>query len=80
METAILVIQVVIALGILNVWVLRYGKATGWRGGDAKNMEEEFAVYGLPAGSVKVRGSTPCFFRFVSWMRAKLLTTTATTP
>jgi uncharacterized membrane protein YphA (DoxX/SURF4 family) len=48
--------QVVIAMGILNVWLLRFGKPTEWRGGDAKNMKEEFAVYGLPAWSVGVVG------------------------
>lgn len=40
--------QVAIALGIFNVWILRYNKSTGYRGGDAKNMREEFAAYGLP--------------------------------
>jgi len=29
---------------------LRYGKETNWRGGEAKNMKEEFAAYGLPGG------------------------------
>jgi uncharacterized membrane protein YphA (DoxX/SURF4 family) len=48
--------QVVIAIGILNVWLLRFGKPTEWRGGDAKNMKEEFAVYGLPAWSVGLVG------------------------
>ncbi len=42
------VAQVIVALGILNVWLLRYGKATPYRGGEAKNMREEFAAYGLP--------------------------------
>lgn len=36
------------AVGILNVWVLRSGKATPFRAGDAKNLREEFAAYGLP--------------------------------
>ncbi len=49
METAALVFQVIVALGIYNVWLLRFGKATEWRGGTAKNMKEEFEVYGLPA-------------------------------
>jgi uncharacterized membrane protein YphA (DoxX/SURF4 family) len=48
MDTAVVVIQIIVALGILNVWILRYGKPTSWRGGDAKNMKEEFEVYGLP--------------------------------
>ncbi len=40
--------QLIIALGILNVWLLRFNKATSYRGGAAKNMTEEFATYGLP--------------------------------
>jgi len=43
-----LVAQIVIAVGIFNVWVLRYNKATAYRGGSARNMREEFAAYGLP--------------------------------
>jgi len=56
METAVLIIQVVIALGIFNVWVLRFGKSTEWRGGTAANMKEEFKAYGLPSWSVQVVG------------------------
>jgi uncharacterized membrane protein YphA (DoxX/SURF4 family) len=42
------VLQIVLALGLLNVWLLRTGKATAYRGGAAKNLKEEFATYGLP--------------------------------
>ncbi|MGB5286187.1 MAG: DoxX family protein [Polyangiales bacterium] len=48
MNTIVSVAQVVVALAILNVWILRFGKATSWRGGEATNMREEFTVYGLP--------------------------------
>jgi hypothetical protein len=48
LTTIVSVAQVVVALAILNVWILRFGKATSWRGGEAANMREEFAVYGLP--------------------------------
>ena len=48
LNTVVLVAQVVAALGIMNVWLLRPQKATAWRGGEATNMREEFAVYGLP--------------------------------
>jgi uncharacterized membrane protein YphA (DoxX/SURF4 family) len=41
--------QVIIGLGILNVWILRFNKATAYRGGQATNLREEFAAYGLPA-------------------------------
>ena len=56
METVSLIIQIVIALGIINVWLLRYGKATSWRGGNATNMKEEFEVYGLPPWFMGVIG------------------------
>lgn len=32
---------------ILNVWFNRFGKDTGYRGGEATNMKEEFAEYGF---------------------------------
>lgn len=50
------VIQVIIALAIFNVWLFRFHKPTAWRGGGAQNMVEEFRVYGLPEGFVKVIG------------------------
>lgn len=40
-------IQIVVALGLCNVWVLRFNRPTPYRGGGAQNMREEFAVYGL---------------------------------
>lgn len=48
MEIVVIAVQVIVALGILNVWMLRSGKATPFRGRDAKNLREEFAAYGLP--------------------------------
>lgn len=48
MAATIIVMQLVIALGIVNVWTLRLGQTTAWRGGNARTMKEEFAVYGLP--------------------------------
>lgn len=47
MQTITIIAQLIIALGILNVWLLRFGKSSEWRGGEAKNMKEEFAAYGL---------------------------------
>lgn len=43
-----LVLQIVVALGLLNVWLLRPRSATAYRGGQAKSLKEEFAEYGLP--------------------------------
>ena len=51
------ILQLVISLGLLNVWLLRFSKSTSYRGGTARNMKEEFAVYGLPAWSVYVIGA-----------------------
>lgn len=56
MNLAIDVIQIVIGLGILNVWLLRFNKQTPFRGGDARTMTEEFAVYGLPTWVLSVVG------------------------
>jgi hypothetical protein len=47
MNSILLLSQLIIAFGIYNVWILRPNKATAWRGGEAKTMEEEFLVYGL---------------------------------
>lgn len=54
------VLQIVIGLGVLNVWILRFKKATPYRGGAAASLPEEFRAYGLPGwftyavGTVKV--------------------------
>lgn len=42
------IIQIIIPLGILNVWLLRAGRATAYRGGAASSLKSEFAAYGLP--------------------------------
>ncbi|PHX97396.1 MAG: hypothetical protein CK531_03775 [Gemmatimonadetes bacterium] len=48
MRTVMVILQVAAALGLLNVWLLRFNRPTAYRGGDAASMPEEFAVYGLP--------------------------------
>ena len=37
------------ALGLLNVWLVRAGSSTSYRGGNAQSLKEEFHAYGLPA-------------------------------
>ncbi len=49
-------LQVIVALGLLNVWLVRAGKPTRYRAGDAKSMREEFAAYGLPVAMMYVVG------------------------
>jgi uncharacterized membrane protein YphA (DoxX/SURF4 family) len=39
--------QVGAASWILNVWFNRFDRDTGYRGGEATNMKEEFAEYGF---------------------------------
>jgi hypothetical protein len=41
------VLQVILALGLINVWLVRSGKATAFRGGMATSLRQEFAAYGL---------------------------------
>lgn len=40
--------QIIIALGIFNVWLLRSSRATPYRGKDMPSLKSEFAAYGLP--------------------------------
>ncbi|MHC4392156.1 MAG: DoxX family protein [Planctomycetota bacterium] len=49
-------IQVVMALGLLNVWLLRSSSPTRYRGGKAQSLKEEFAEYGLPTWSFYLVG------------------------
>jgi len=56
METIVQISQIIVGCGLLNVWLLRFGKATAYRGGAAANMLEEFAAYGLPAWSCYLVG------------------------
>ena len=41
-------LKIIVSLSILNVWLIQPKKPTKWRGGKAKNIFEEFEVYGLP--------------------------------
>lgn len=62
MEYVRMIAQVIIALGILNVWLLRFNKATIYRAGTARNMKEEFATYGLPLWFMWVVGGLKILF------------------
>lgn len=43
---------------ILNVWFNRFDRDTGYRGGDATNMKEEFAEYGFSEQQMYAVGAT----------------------
>ena len=72
--TVIVVIQVVVALGLLNVWLIRPNSPTAYRGGQAQSLKEEFRAYGLPefvfylVGALKV-GSALCLIAGI-WVPA----------
>ncbi len=57
MRTIMVILQFAAALGLLNVWLLRFNQRTGYRGGAAGSMVEEFAAYGLPVWFAYVIGS-----------------------
>ena len=50
-------IKIITALGIFNVWMLRYNKITEFRGGNAKSLKEEFETYGLNLWFMSIIGS-----------------------
>jgi uncharacterized membrane protein YphA (DoxX/SURF4 family) len=56
MEYLRLALQMIVAIGLLNVWLLRAGKPTRYRGEDAKSMRDEFVAYGLPVAMMYVVG------------------------
>ena len=57
MGTVMIILQVAAALGLLNVWLLRFNQSTSYRGGGAGTMVEEFAAYGLPVWFAYLIGS-----------------------
>ncbi|WP_273566862.1 DoxX family protein [Maribacter halichondriae] len=57
MNYSLIVLQCIVAISILNVWLIQNKKATQWRGGDAKTIVEEFKVCGLPVWLCYVVGT-----------------------
>ena len=49
-------LQAAVALVVLNVWFFRFNQSTIYRGGEASNMIEEFAAYGLSENMVYLIG------------------------
>jgi hypothetical protein len=62
MSQILVICQLVIAFGIFNVWLLRAQRPTPYRGGNARNMEEEFRVYGLSTNCMKIVRAFKLFF------------------
>lgn len=65
MSTLAILAQIVIALGILNVWVLRRDRPTPYRPEGAESIREEFDRYGLPEWAPAVVGSTKLILAFL---------------
>ena len=51
------VLQLIIGIGLLNVWLIRRQASTSYRGGSAQSLREEFAAYGLPVAMFYVVGA-----------------------
>lgn len=51
------VLQIIVGLGLLNVWLIRRRSSTEYRGGEARTLREEFRVYGLPEFAFYVVGA-----------------------
>jgi hypothetical protein len=81
MNILINVVQLVVALGLINVWVLRFRRKTPYRGGSSESLPEEFAAYGLPPWSVWTVGSIKlgCAVLFVAgiWLPKAVAPTAA---
>ena len=77
MTTLLMILQLIIAIGLINVWFFRFNKATDYRGGNATNMKEEFIAYGLPVwlmyfvGTLKVSIALMLIISF--WVEQLLL-------
>ena len=56
MENIQIIIQVIIAIGIFNVWIVRFRKPSIYRGGNSTSMESEFEAYGLSNTFMKIIG------------------------
>ena len=50
------ILKGIVSLTILNVWLLRFNKASSYRGGDATDLISEFAAYGLSLNMVYLVG------------------------
>jgi uncharacterized membrane protein YphA (DoxX/SURF4 family) len=50
-------LQIIVGLGLLNVWLVRGRSSTSYRGGTSRTLQEEFAAYGLPGFAFYVVGA-----------------------
>ena len=64
-DTVVMGLQIIIALVIFAVWIFRPSLNTNYRAGNAQNIFEEFAVYGLTKWSVYAVGATKLSLAFM---------------
>ena len=58
MDWTLVLMQLIVACGLLNVWIVRRNQETPFRGSDASSLKNEFAAYGLPLWSFYAVGFT----------------------
>jgi hypothetical protein len=51
MDAITVFLQLVVAFGLLNVWLIRSQQETPYRGANARTLKDEFLAYGLPLWS-----------------------------
>lgn len=56
MDYVTIFLQLFLAFGLLNVWLIRSNKQTAYRGSNASSLKDEFNAYGLPLWSFYVIG------------------------
>lgn len=56
MASITILLQLVVAFGLLNVWIIRSNQETPYRGSNSNSLKNEFAAYGLPLWSFYVIG------------------------
>lgn len=57
MQITLWFLQIIVAVVLLAVWLVRPTRPTEYRGGYAKTMKEEFAAYGLPGWTMYLVGT-----------------------
>lgn len=50
-------LQVIVAFGLLNVWLLRANRPTRYRGRGVGSLQQEFAAYGLSVPVMRIVGA-----------------------
>lgn len=68
--------ELVVALGLLNVWLLRSKLSTPFRGGSSQNLRDEFHAYGLSDSVFRLVGTLKisCALALIAGLWLPLLT------